>query len=104
METTHTAMEQFKNELVGMKGFKRHNPMSDRFQVHKFHHVEFWCGDATNTSKRYVMRWCLVEFARVICSFHLRLHPTHTPLTAFHLLTVIDKTLAVVADLGTVSA
>lgn len=53
METARTAMEQFRKELVGMKGFKRDNPLSDKFQVHKFHHVEFWCGDATNTSKRW---------------------------------------------------
>ena len=31
---------------------QRHNPRTDRFQMHKFHHVEFWCGDATNTSCR----------------------------------------------------
>lgn len=41
-----------KVELVGYANFKRHNPKSDRFSVHKFHHVEFWCGDATNTYKR----------------------------------------------------
>lgn len=39
-------------KLVGYKNFKRNNPMSDRFKVHKFHHVEFWTGDATNTYKR----------------------------------------------------
>jgi hypothetical protein len=31
---------------------QRHNPCTDRFPMHKFHHVEFWCGDATNTSCR----------------------------------------------------
>lgn len=43
--------------LVGYKGFKRNNPMSDKFDVKKFDHVEFWCGDALNTSKRCDM-WC----------------------------------------------
>jgi 4-hydroxyphenylpyruvate dioxygenase len=38
--------------LGGFKNYTRSNPLSDRFKVHKFHHVEFWCGDATNTSKR----------------------------------------------------
>lgn len=38
--------------LVGYNNFVRHNPMSDRFTVHKFHHVEFWCADATNAYKR----------------------------------------------------
>lgn len=41
-----------KVELVGHANFKRHNPRSDRFGVQKFHHVEFWCADATNTFKR----------------------------------------------------
>ncbi|KAI8475492.1 MAG: 4-hydroxyphenylpyruvate dioxygenase [Monoraphidium minutum] len=40
-------------QLVGFDNFKRHNPRSDRFTVHRFHHVEFWCGDATNTYKRF---------------------------------------------------
>lgn len=39
--------------LTGYKGFTRSNPMSDRFNVRKFDHVEFWCGDAVNTSRRY---------------------------------------------------
>ncbi|TYZ59563.1 hypothetical protein PybrP1_011641 [[Pythium] brassicae (nom. inval.)] len=42
-----------KIQLVGFKNFVRHNPMSDRFDVRNFHHVEFYCGDATNTSKRF---------------------------------------------------
>jgi 4-hydroxyphenylpyruvate dioxygenase len=39
--------------LVGHKAFVRHNPLSDRFPVISFHHVEFWCGDATCTSRRF---------------------------------------------------
>ncbi|GAB4822862.1 hypothetical protein N2152v2_009908 [Parachlorella kessleri] len=39
--------------LVGAKGFKRHNPRSDRFPIHKFHHFEFWTGEATMTAKRF---------------------------------------------------
>jgi 4-hydroxyphenylpyruvate dioxygenase len=39
-------------QLVGFDNFKRHNPRSDRFTVHRFHHIEFWCADATNTYKR----------------------------------------------------
>lgn len=41
-----------KLQLVGYDNFKRHNPRSDRFGVHRFHHIEFWCADATNTYKR----------------------------------------------------
>ena len=40
-------------KLVGYKNFKRHNPRSDKFQVKKFHHVEFWCADATSASKHF---------------------------------------------------
>ncbi|KAI3457687.1 hypothetical protein Pfo_014350 [Paulownia fortunei] len=46
--TTHA---EFK--LVGFKNFIRTNPKSDHFPVHRFHHIEFWCGDATNTAKRF---------------------------------------------------
>lgn len=44
-----------KLKLVGYNNFVRHNPHSDNFVVHKFHHVEFWTGDATNTAKRFQM-------------------------------------------------
>ncbi len=43
-----------KIALVGYANFVRSNPRSDRFDVLKFHHIEFWCTDATNTYKRYV--------------------------------------------------
>ncbi|KAJ9554723.1 hypothetical protein OSB04_009337 [Centaurea solstitialis] len=33
------------------------NPMSDLFSVRRFHHVEFWCSDATTTSRRF--SWAL---------------------------------------------
>lgn len=41
--------------LVGYDNFKRSNPKSDRFHVEKFHHVEFYCGDATNVSRRFAI-------------------------------------------------
>ena len=40
-------------KLVGFSKFVRTNPKSDRFGVKRFHHVEFWCGDATNTAGRF---------------------------------------------------
>ncbi|KAK6116324.1 hypothetical protein DH2020_049951 [Rehmannia glutinosa] len=40
-------------KLVGFRNFVRTNPKSDNFAVHKFHHIEFWCGDATNTARRF---------------------------------------------------
>ncbi|KAI5339780.1 hypothetical protein L3X38_019052 [Prunus dulcis] len=39
--------------LVGFSNFVRSNPRSDRFKVHRFHHVEFWCTDATNSALRF---------------------------------------------------
>eukprot|EP00882_Tetradesmus_deserticola_P000513 GHRQ01000565.1.p1 GENE.GHRQ01000565.1~~GHRQ01000565.1.p1 ORF type:complete len:514 (+),score=218.98 GHRQ01000565.1:154-1542(+) len=42
-----------KVSLVGYANFVRNNPRSDKFPVHKFHHLEFWCADATNTFKRF---------------------------------------------------
>ncbi|KAG7669161.1 putative 4-hydroxyphenylpyruvate dioxygenase [Nannochloris sp. 'desiccata'] len=45
--TAHT------RKLVGHAAFKRHNPLSDKFASHKFEHVEFYCGDATTTSRRF---------------------------------------------------
>lgn len=44
---------QFNRQLVGQKGFQRKNPKSDRFEVKRFHHVEFWCGDAITTARRF---------------------------------------------------
>jgi hypothetical protein len=38
--------------LTGAAAFKRVNTMSDRFVIHGFHSIEFWCADATNTYKR----------------------------------------------------
>ncbi|KAL6137169.1 hypothetical protein ACLB2K_062464 [Fragaria x ananassa] len=39
--------------LVGFSNFVRSNPRSDRFAVHRFHHIEFWCTDATNAALRF---------------------------------------------------
>ncbi|GJP66376.1 hypothetical protein CLOP_g23309 [Closterium sp. NIES-67] len=33
--------------------FLRSNPRTDKFKVDRFHHIEFWCGDATNTYGRF---------------------------------------------------
>eukprot|EP00004_Rigifila_ramosa_P005276 TRINITY_DN1576_c0_g1_i1.p1 TRINITY_DN1576_c0_g1~~TRINITY_DN1576_c0_g1_i1.p1 ORF type:complete len:433 (+),score=114.15 TRINITY_DN1576_c0_g1_i1:34-1299(+) len=42
-----------KRKLVGFDNFVRHNPKSDRFQCDRFHHFEFYCGDAINTARRF---------------------------------------------------
>ena len=44
---------QTKDRLVGAAHFKRENPMSDRFGVEKFHHIEYYCGDANSTYRRW---------------------------------------------------
>ncbi|KAG9439453.1 hypothetical protein H6P81_019618 [Aristolochia fimbriata] len=51
-DTTHVEIPNvFK--LMGYGKFVRHNPLSDHFSVRRFHHVEFWCSDATNVSRRF---------------------------------------------------
>nr|DAD43730.1 TPA_asm: hypothetical protein HUJ06_001960 [Nelumbo nucifera] len=40
-------------KLVGYANFVRHNLKSDRFHVKRFHHIEFWCTDATNSARRF---------------------------------------------------
>ncbi|KAF5207269.1 4-hydroxyphenylpyruvate dioxygenase [Thalictrum thalictroides] len=41
-------------KLVGFTNFKPAiNPKSDRFRVKNFHHIEFWCTDATNSAHRF---------------------------------------------------
>jgi len=51
-------------ELRGYANFVRRNPRSDRFAVKGFHHVEFWCGDATNASRRFAAGLGMAPAAR----------------------------------------
>ncbi|GAB4813284.1 hypothetical protein N2152v2_000330 [Parachlorella kessleri] len=41
------------DKLVGYTAFKRNNPRSDKFTAHRFHHVEFWTGEANMTWRRF---------------------------------------------------
>lgn len=47
------ASDENEFKLVGYSNFLRSNPRTDLFSVLGFHHVEFWCGDATNTAGRF---------------------------------------------------
>ena len=40
--------------LVGFDNFVRHNPKSDKFDILKFHSIEFYCNDASNVSSRFM--------------------------------------------------
>jgi 4-hydroxyphenylpyruvate dioxygenase len=40
-------------KLVGFANFKRHNPMSDRFEMTDFDHLELYCHDATSVARRF---------------------------------------------------
>ncbi|EOX93122.1 Phytoene desaturation 1 [Theobroma cacao] len=42
-------------KLLGFSKFVRTTPMSDLFKVKGFHHVEFWCTDATNVACRFLL-------------------------------------------------
>ena len=35
-------MTDFTRKLVGFDNFKRHNPFSDKFEIQRFEHLEFW--------------------------------------------------------------
>lgn len=50
-----SALAESKTErkMVGYDNFVRHNPLSDKFEIIKFDHVEFWCSDAVNTARRF---------------------------------------------------
>lgn len=43
------------HKLVGYANFKRNNPMTDKFAVKKFDHIEFYSGDALNVSRRWAL-------------------------------------------------
>lgn len=42
-----------KKTLVGYENFVRSNPKSDFFETDKFDHIEYYCQDATNISRRF---------------------------------------------------
>ncbi|XVF81691.1 hypothetical protein PTKIN_Ptkin15bG0175700 [Pterospermum kingtungense] len=51
MGKQNQSSHEFK--LVGFSNFVRTNPKSDCFIVKRFHHIEFWCTDATNAARRF---------------------------------------------------
>jgi 4-hydroxyphenylpyruvate dioxygenase len=53
-----------QRSLVGYDNFVRHNPKSDRFDIIKFDHVEFWCSDAINSSRRFTWGFGMHEVAQ----------------------------------------
>jgi 4-hydroxyphenylpyruvate dioxygenase len=48
-----TSSTPVERKLVGYDNFKRSNPKSDKFEILCFHHVEFYCSDSTNVSRRF---------------------------------------------------
>ena len=55
-----------KRKMVGFDHFmaNRTNPMSDKFDIERFHHLEFWCSDATQASHRFTWGLGMPEVAR----------------------------------------
>jgi hypothetical protein len=45
-----------RRELVGFDNFVRRNPRSDKFEIRRYDHMEFYTADATMTYKRYRCR------------------------------------------------
>ena len=50
---TDAAPQPKRAKLVGFDNFVRNNPMSDKFDVMCFHHLEFLCGDAKSIAKHF---------------------------------------------------
>ena len=42
-----------ERKLVGYNNFVRTNPCTDKFDMIKFHSLEFYCSDAVNFSSRF---------------------------------------------------
>lgn len=53
--STSLRMSTSQTRLKGFEGFSRSNPMSDTISALKFHHVEFYCGDAKTTYSRFLL-------------------------------------------------
>lgn len=55
-----------KRKMVGYDHFmaNRTNPMTDKFDIKRFHHVEFYCSDATQASHRFTWGLGMPEVAR----------------------------------------
>lgn len=49
LPSLHMSTLQSSNQAAS---FKRSNPRGDLYQIESFHHVEFYCGDATSVYKR----------------------------------------------------
>jgi len=53
-----------ERKLVGHDNFVRNNPLSDKFEIKKFHHIEFYTSDAINTSRRFTWGLGLKQVAK----------------------------------------
>jgi len=64
--TGHQQAAGTKRKMVGFDHFmaNRTNPMSDKFDILRFHHIEFWCSDATQASHRFTWGLGMPEVAR----------------------------------------
>ena len=55
-----------KRKMVGFDQFmlNRTNPMTDKFDILRFHHIEFYCSDATQAAHRFTWGLGMPEVAR----------------------------------------
>jgi 4-hydroxyphenylpyruvate dioxygenase len=60
------AVADAERKMVGFDAFmaNRTNPMTDKFTIERFHHIEFWCADATQASHRFTWGLGMPEVAR----------------------------------------
>lgn len=53
-----------ERKLVGFDNFVRHNPMTDKFEIKKFHHIEFYTSDAINVAGRFTWGFGMHQVAK----------------------------------------
>ena len=75
---TESVSDLGADELKGFDSFVRKNPKTDKIDVLKFHHVEFSCGDATTTYKRYVLGLGMKLISKSDLSTGNSLHASYT--------------------------
>jgi 4-hydroxyphenylpyruvate dioxygenase len=56
---------KLRRELVGYKNFKPSNPRSDKFGIHRFHSIEFWCQDAKTSASRFAIALGMKKVAKI---------------------------------------
>ncbi|KAL5834416.1 hypothetical protein ACOSQ4_013913 [Xanthoceras sorbifolium] len=78
MSYQKSSISKFSHQQMRNIGnFFRLKPKSDRFTVKSFHHVEFWCTDATNVARRFSWGLGMPLFAKSDLSTGNTIHASY---------------------------